>query len=103
MSKHASLWLRTPALVFGQKYRLRDQTMGKPMQIMVARVLLASLLIAAIPATADEPDPPKQTRITIGKETTFITEPLRPDGYPHYLAALNRRMSEGVTPENNAA
>lgn len=42
-------------------------------------------------------------KITIGKETTYITEPLRPDGYPDYVAALNQRMSQGVTPENNAA
>ena len=41
--------------------------------------------------------------VTISKETTYITEPLRADGYPDYVAALNQRMSEGVTPENNAA
>lgn len=41
-------------------------------------------------------------RVTISKETTYITEPLRPDGYPDYVAELNRRFSDGVTPENNA-
>ncbi len=41
--------------------------------------------------------------VTISKETTYITEPLRADGYPDYAAAWNRRMSQGVTPENNAA
>jgi len=41
--------------------------------------------------------------ITISRETTFITEPLREDGYPDYVAALNQIASEGVTPENNAA
>ena len=40
--------------------------------------------------------------VTISKETTCITEPLRPDGYPDYIAALNNRSSKGVTPENNA-
>ena len=40
---------------------------------------------------------------TISKETTWITEPLRPDGAVDYFAALNARLSEGVTPENNAA
>lgn len=39
---------------------------------------------------------------TISKETTWITEPLRPDGAVDYVAALNARLSEGVTPENNA-
>ena len=41
--------------------------------------------------------------VTISPETTYITEPLREDGYPDYVAALNQRASEGVTPENNAA
>jgi len=40
--------------------------------------------------------------VTISKETTYITEPLRPDGYPDYIAALNNRDSKGVMPENNA-
>ena len=26
--------------------------------------------------------------VTIGKDTTYITAPLRPDGYPDYIAAL---------------
>jgi hypothetical protein len=52
-------------------------------------------------ATAETPKP--LVRVTISKETTYITEPLRPDGYPDYAAALNRWQSEGVTPENNAA
>jgi len=45
----------------------------------------------------------KQTRITISKETTRITEPLRPDGYVDYVAALNAHASRGVTPASNAA
>ena len=43
--------------------------------------------------------PPK---ITISKETTWATEPLRPDGFVDYLEAVNRRHSQGVTVENNA-
>ncbi|MGA2259294.1 MAG: hypothetical protein ABSG53_31865 [Thermoguttaceae bacterium] len=41
--------------------------------------------------------------MTISKETTYITGPLRKDGYVDYIAALNQRFREGVTPENNAA
>jgi hypothetical protein len=41
--------------------------------------------------------------LVISKETTYITQPLRSDGSPDYLGALNQRLSEGVTPENNAA
>jgi hypothetical protein len=43
-----------------------------------------------------------QLLVTISKATTYITEPLRADGYPDYVAALNQRASRGVTPENNA-
>lgn len=38
----------------------------------------------------------------IGRETTYLTEPVRDDGTIDYLAALNDRLSEGVTPDNNA-
>lgn len=41
-------------------------------------------------------------KVTISKETTYFTEPLRPDGGVDYVAAFNKRLSEGVTPENNA-
>ncbi len=40
--------------------------------------------------------------LVISKETTYITEPLTPEGLPDYVAFLNRRLSQGVTPENNA-
>lgn len=43
--------------------------------------------------------PPK---ITISKETTRFTEPLRPDGFVDYLAAVNRNFSQDITAENNA-
>jgi hypothetical protein len=42
-------------------------------------------------------------RVTISYDTTRITAPLTPQGYPDYLAALNAELSKGVTPENNAA
>ncbi len=42
-------------------------------------------------------------RITVSKETTYLTGPLRPDGTVDYLAAVNEHCSQGVTPENNAA
>jgi hypothetical protein len=43
------------------------------------------------------------TLVTVAEDTTVITQPLRKDGYVNYLAALNNRAAEGVTPENNAA
>ncbi len=45
----------------------------------------------------------RHPHIAVSKETTFITGPLREDGYVDYVAAINERCSRGVTPENNAA
>src|SRR6266568_4980406 len=39
---------------------------------------------------------------TISKETTYVTGPVDKDGYIDYAAALNERLRQGVTPENNA-
>jgi hypothetical protein len=41
-------------------------------------------------------------KFTISKETTYVTGPLRKDGTIDYAAALNQRLSQGVTPDNNA-
>jgi hypothetical protein len=40
--------------------------------------------------------------VTISKETTVFTEPLRKDGYVDYIAAFNQILGKDVTPENNA-
>jgi hypothetical protein len=57
--------------------------------------------------TADESQgqPPGKRRVavTISKETTRITEPLRKDGYVDYVAALDQRFRSGVRPANNAS
>ncbi len=45
----------------------------------------------------------KPVLVTISKETTRIVKPLREDGYPDYLAALNQQLGRGVTAENNIA
>lgn len=60
-------------------------------------VVLAWLVVMAlVPSTA-------RSRITVSKETTFVTEPLDDQCYVDYFAALNAAMSKGVTPDNNAA
>lgn len=41
-------------------------------------------------------------KYTISKETTRITKPLTKDGDPDYLAALNARCRERITPDSNA-
>ena len=50
-----------------------------------------------------QPAGKRRVLVTISKETTYITEPLRKDGYVDYVAALDQRFRRGVTPENNAA
>ena len=39
---------------------------------------------------------------TISTKTTFVTRPLDSSGHIDFVAALNERLSRGVTPENNA-
>ncbi|MCH7989760.1 MAG: hypothetical protein IID46_11520, partial [Planctomycetes bacterium] len=74
--------------------------------------LLGVLTIAAVAQTASTDKPveakkPQPTiprfKLTISKETTYLTEPLAKDGYINYERALNEQLSKGVTPENNAA
>jgi hypothetical protein len=50
----------------------------------------------------DKADKKPKPKFTISKETTYVTEPRDKDGYIDYAAALNNRMREGVTPDNNA-
>lgn len=63
-------------------------------------ILIASCLLAG---DAKEGKPAKKPRFTIGKETTYVLGPKDEAGYIDYFAALNERLSKGVTPENNAA
>lgn len=60
-----------------------------------------ALLLVVSQVIATEPAPPKP-RIPLGKETTFVTGPLDPDGYIDYSAALNAELSRGVKPQTNA-
>jgi hypothetical protein len=42
-------------------------------------------------------------RITLSTDTTFITTPLKSDGTPNYIQALDDLYSAGITDDNNAA
>lgn len=44
-----------------------------------------------------------EVEVRVSEQTTRITEPLREDGYPDYVAALNEICGTGVTADNNAA
>ena len=56
------------------------------------------LAMCGPPTSAKEP-----LLVTISKETTVITAPLKPNGYPDYVGAINAQQSAGVTTENNLA
>jgi hypothetical protein len=81
--------------------------------IILAMIVAAVILFAAEAgrkAAVNETKPqtkadatPARPKITVSKETTYITAPLLPDGYPDYFSALNEICGAGVTPENNAA
>lgn len=45
----------------------------------------------------------QDTPVKVSRETTYITEPLGPDGLPDYERYVLEKYREGVTPENNAA
>src|SRR6266404_6107901 len=60
---------------------------------------LATPLVLALLFPSDDKPTPK---LPLGKETTYITEPLDKDGYLDYAAALNDRLGKGIRPEKNA-
>jgi hypothetical protein len=61
-------------------------------------VLAAIVLNSAVAVGANGAE---NLPFTISKQTTAITGPLRDDGSVDYVAALNQRFGQGVTPENN--
>jgi hypothetical protein len=74
--------------------------------VALTALLLVHQCMTVALADPPAPKPPASkkppVRITISKQTTWITGPLREDGYPDYVRYLNEKLSEGVTPENNA-
>ena len=76
--------------------------------ISSAMILLSAIAVLATTAAAQSPDSkptPKlgPAKVTISKETTYLTVPLRPDGWIDFAAVINEKCGEGVAPENNAA
>ncbi len=93
---------------------------GRPIALVLVTSALAVATAVGEPPAATKSTPPAAAKaapagtiekaaqaghlkIAIAKDTTGITEPLRPDGYPDYYPAINQRCTAGVTPENNAA
>lgn len=63
--------------------------------------LITGLALVGLPIGAADP-PPSTPQIPVGKDTTYLTEPLDKDGGVDYVTAVNTELSGGVTPENNA-
>jgi hypothetical protein len=70
-------------------------------------VFAAAALFAANAAAQASVSKPKPklgpAKVTISKETTYLTGPLRSDGWIDFATAINEHCSKGVTRENNAA
>jgi hypothetical protein len=65
----------------------------------VAGVLLLVVFVLCVVIYRRAMRPPE---ITVSKEITYLTGPLREDGTVDYLAALNAKLREGITKENNS-
>jgi hypothetical protein len=63
--------------------------------------LFFSFLALALSSAAYSGEEP--LLVTISKETTRVTAPLKSNGYPDYVGAINAQQSAGVTTENNLA
>jgi hypothetical protein len=74
--------------------------MFKRKTLIIVAVFLIPLLLIAL---RFGPTRWSSARLTVSPQTTGASVPFRPDGYPDYIAALNARVRDGVTPENNAA
>src|SRR5437763_2519971 len=78
---------------------------------VLANLLVPALMLCIGPAAAlpgqqdakgDPPGQKRKPRFTVGKDTTLVTEPVRKDGRIDYVAAVNERLRQGVTPETNS-
>jgi hypothetical protein len=54
-------------------------------------------------SSTTKPEPPRKPPVTPDKETTYILQPLRADGFPDYFAALNSRCRGALQPDGNVA
>lgn len=66
-------------------------------------ICMATLCIAWHCADSSLAQQKPAAKIRISKTTTFLTKPLRKDGFVDYVAGINTEMRKGVTPRNNAA
>lgn len=63
---------------------------------------LGVILAASMPMPAGDV-PASRPAVEVGKDTTVLVRPLKANGVPDYLAAIDDACSKGVTARNNAA
>ena len=71
---------------------------GRKLLTGLAGVVLSGVISYAVNHYLQE----RYRRITIARDTTYVTGPRFADGRIDFLSAVNQELSEGVTPENNA-
>jgi hypothetical protein len=71
--------------------------------ICVAIWLILDTSASAGKAHGDKTSQNSRPVFTIRKDTTYLTEAIDKDGYPDYVAALNKHYAQGVTAANNTA
>ncbi len=65
---------------------------------MKALAILPLVLLVGVTPADEKPTP----KLPVGKETTYVTGPIDKNGYIDFEAAINERLSKGITPEKNA-
>jgi hypothetical protein len=76
--------------------------MQKLSPLTIAAFAVLGFSVAAGPLTAADPLPATGfAALELGPETTRITSPLNRLGYPDYTAAMNTRLSQGVSRDEN--
>lgn len=82
--------------MLSSRWRIRESCLA------VVGVCLSACCLAQ-DAAVERPEPEFVPKITISEGTTWVTEPLGPNGGVDYVALFNQRAARGVTLENNAA
>ncbi len=73
-----------------------------PVYVLFAAAFLAISFYVWLGGKSDRKSSSLRGKITIGRETTYLTEPIDKDGNVDYGTAVNGRLRKDVTSENNA-
>jgi hypothetical protein len=67
--------------------------------VAIVLLILLPLLLLVLRFGTGSWDP---SSLMVSPQTTVITGPVGPEGYPDYVATLDAQTREGITPDNNA-